>query len=147
VLYPQGKSPWYPLDSRLGGHQSRSGRGGEENSQPVPGIEPPIIQPVAKRYTTELVKLSIMRARLLEVCIWYYFMYFSLRRNHLRERNFVPPDIQQQQQQQQHQQQLENSVFNFFVSLEPLMGKTGVFNVSHDRRSKTKQLMFRNDLY
>jgi hypothetical protein len=29
-LYPQGKSPWYPLDRRLGGPQSRSGRGGEE---------------------------------------------------------------------------------------------------------------------
>jgi hypothetical protein len=28
-LYPQGKSPLYPLDRRLGGHQSRSGRGGE----------------------------------------------------------------------------------------------------------------------
>jgi hypothetical protein len=30
-LYPQGKSPCYPLDRRLGGPQSRSGRGGEEN--------------------------------------------------------------------------------------------------------------------
>jgi len=29
------------LDRRLVGHQSRSGRGGEEkNSQPPPGIEP-----------------------------------------------------------------------------------------------------------
>jgi hypothetical protein len=37
----QGKSPWYLLDRRLGGPQSRSGRGGEEkNSQPPPGIEP-----------------------------------------------------------------------------------------------------------
>jgi hypothetical protein len=33
--------PRYPLDRRLGGPQSRSGRGGEEtNSQPPPGIEP-----------------------------------------------------------------------------------------------------------
>jgi hypothetical protein len=40
-LYPQGNSPWYPLDRSLGGPQSRSGRGGEEkNSQPLPGIEP-----------------------------------------------------------------------------------------------------------
>jgi len=40
-LYPQGKSPWYPLDRRLGGPQSCSGHGGEEkNSQPPPGIEP-----------------------------------------------------------------------------------------------------------
>jgi len=39
-LYPQGKSPWYPLDGRLGGAQRRSGHGGEEkNSQPPPGIE------------------------------------------------------------------------------------------------------------
>jgi hypothetical protein len=49
---PPGKEPWYPLDRRLGGSQSRSGRGGEEkNSQPLPGIEPPIIQPLAQRYT------------------------------------------------------------------------------------------------
>jgi hypothetical protein len=27
-LYPQGKSPWYPLDRRFGGPQSRSGSGG-----------------------------------------------------------------------------------------------------------------------
>jgi hypothetical protein len=41
LLYLQGKSPWYALDRRLGGPQSRSGRGGEEkNSQPAPGIEP-----------------------------------------------------------------------------------------------------------
>jgi hypothetical protein len=41
AAYSQGKSPWYPLDRRLGGPQSRSGRGGEENnSQPPPGIEP-----------------------------------------------------------------------------------------------------------
>jgi hypothetical protein len=52
---PQRKSPCYPLDSRLGGPQSRSGRGGEEkNSQPLPGLKPPIIQPGAQSYTTEL---------------------------------------------------------------------------------------------
>jgi hypothetical protein len=38
---PQGKSPWHPLERKLGGPQSRSARGGEErNSQPPPGIEP-----------------------------------------------------------------------------------------------------------
>jgi hypothetical protein len=53
-LYTQGRSPWYPLGRRLGGPQSRSGRGGEEkNSQRLPGLEPPIIQSVAQRYTTE----------------------------------------------------------------------------------------------
>jgi hypothetical protein len=37
-----------PLVRRLGGLQSWSGGGGEEiNFQPVPGFEPPNIQPVA----------------------------------------------------------------------------------------------------
>jgi hypothetical protein len=39
-LYPQGKNPWYPLDRRLGGPQSRSGCGGEEkDSQPPSEME------------------------------------------------------------------------------------------------------------
>jgi hypothetical protein len=60
-LFLQGKSPWYPLDRRLGGPQSRSGCGGEEkNSQPLPGHEPPIIQLVARRYTTELSMMMMM---------------------------------------------------------------------------------------
>jgi len=34
---------------------SRSGGGGEEkNSQPLPGLEPPIIQPTAQRNTAQL---------------------------------------------------------------------------------------------
>jgi hypothetical protein len=45
-LYPQGKSPWCPLDRRLCGSQSRSGRCGEKkNSELLPGLEPLIIQP------------------------------------------------------------------------------------------------------
>jgi hypothetical protein len=53
----QGNSPWYLLDRSLGGPQNRSVRGGEEkNSQPLPGLEPQVIQPVAQRYTTELQK-------------------------------------------------------------------------------------------
>jgi hypothetical protein len=37
---PSRKEPLVPLDRRLDGPQSRSGRGGEEkNSQPPPGIE------------------------------------------------------------------------------------------------------------
>jgi len=53
-LYPQGKSSWCPLDKRLGGPQNRRGRGGEEkNSQPPPGLKPPIIQ----RFITELSRL------------------------------------------------------------------------------------------
>jgi hypothetical protein len=39
------------LDRRLGGLQSWSGHGGEEkNFQPLPGLEPPIIQYIAQRY-------------------------------------------------------------------------------------------------
>jgi hypothetical protein len=46
------------LDRRLGGPQSRPGRGSEEkNSQPLPGFETPITQPAAHRYTTELYRL------------------------------------------------------------------------------------------
>jgi hypothetical protein len=53
--YPYGKSPWYPLDKRPGGLQSRSGLGDDDkNSEPLPGLEPPIIQPVARRYIAEL---------------------------------------------------------------------------------------------
>jgi hypothetical protein len=58
LLYPQGKNPWYPLDRGLGEHQSGAGHDGEEkNSQPLPGLEPPIIQLVAQRYTTELTRI------------------------------------------------------------------------------------------
>jgi len=53
-LYPQRKNPCYPLD-RMDWHQSHSEHGGEEkNSQPQLGLEIPIVQPVAQRYTTEL---------------------------------------------------------------------------------------------
>jgi hypothetical protein len=41
ALYPRGKAPRYPLYSRLGGPQSRSGhRGYRKNPLPLPGIEP-----------------------------------------------------------------------------------------------------------
>jgi hypothetical protein len=39
-LYFREKKPWYPLDRRLGGTQSRSRRCDEEkDSQPPPGTE------------------------------------------------------------------------------------------------------------
>jgi hypothetical protein len=59
---PLGKDPpYYPLDRKLGGPQRRSRRGGEEkNSQPLPELEPPIIQPSARHYTTELSRLLII---------------------------------------------------------------------------------------
>jgi hypothetical protein len=33
---PRGKSPWYPLERRMYGPQSRTGRGGGEEKVPVP---------------------------------------------------------------------------------------------------------------
>jgi hypothetical protein len=41
-LYTQGNSPQVPLERRLSGPRSRSGRGGEEREEslPLPGIEP-----------------------------------------------------------------------------------------------------------
>jgi hypothetical protein len=70
---PQWKRPWYPLDRRLGGPQSRSGCDGErKNSQHLPGLEPPIIQPVVQRYTTELtwLRMSNVWRRTVEENIW-----------------------------------------------------------------------------
>jgi hypothetical protein len=60
LLYPQGNSPWHPLDRRLHGHQNQSGCGDEENSQPLPGLKPLIIQSVAQCYTTELSQLLMV---------------------------------------------------------------------------------------
>jgi hypothetical protein len=57
-LYSQGKSPSYQFDRRLSGPQNRSGRGsGDKTFQSLSGLEPPIIQPVAQRYSTELSRL------------------------------------------------------------------------------------------
>jgi hypothetical protein len=50
-LYLQGKNPWYPFDRRLGGPQSRSGRGGEEKFPATAGNRTPIVHSVAQRYT------------------------------------------------------------------------------------------------
>jgi len=53
LVYPQGKSLWYQLDRRLGEPQTQYGHGGEEkNFQPLLGLKPPIIQPIAQCYTT-----------------------------------------------------------------------------------------------
>jgi hypothetical protein len=83
-LSPQKKNPWCPLDRRLGGPQSRSGRGGEEkNSQ----LELPIIQPVAQRCTTGLSLLSLQVFRpkfLMRFCVACYIPegYNLIIRNH-----------------------------------------------------------------
>jgi hypothetical protein len=57
---PPGKETLVTIGWKLGGLQSRSGCGGEEkNSQPLPGIELTIIQPVVQRYTAELSRLLL----------------------------------------------------------------------------------------
>jgi hypothetical protein len=80
LLCSQGKSPWYPLDRRLGGPHSRAGRGGEEkHSQPLLGLEPPIIQPVVQRYTTELS---------LSYPVHMYVPFNNFRKNRRKSRKF-----------------------------------------------------------
>jgi hypothetical protein len=53
-LYPREKSPRYPLNTRLGGSQSRCWRRGEQNIFYPTGTrnsDPYVVQPVASRYT------------------------------------------------------------------------------------------------
>jgi hypothetical protein len=60
---PRGKSPRYPLDTRLGGLQSLSGRRGEgENSWPYRNLnsDPSAIQPVVSRYTDYAIPAPLM---------------------------------------------------------------------------------------
>jgi hypothetical protein len=42
-----GKSPWYPLDRRLGGPQNRPGRYREKKNIAPAGNPTPAVQPVA----------------------------------------------------------------------------------------------------
>jgi hypothetical protein len=52
LLYPQGKSPWYPLDRRLGGPQNCSGYGGEEKNSQGLKLSPCLTKHhTMKRYT------------------------------------------------------------------------------------------------
>jgi hypothetical protein len=80
--YPQGKNPCYPLDRRLGGLQSRSRRGGEEkNSQPLPGLEPPIISAMPLRYAGSYEFIYEVPHKIRKVCRWKLGRIYSLR-NH-----------------------------------------------------------------
>jgi hypothetical protein len=48
AAFPKGKSPCYPLDRKLGGPRTGLDAVVErKNSQPLPGLEPSIIQPIA----------------------------------------------------------------------------------------------------
>jgi hypothetical protein len=70
AVNPQEKSPWYPLDRRVGGPQILSGLGDEKkNSQPLPGLEYSIIQPIAQRYTTDLSRFQLYICARACVCV------------------------------------------------------------------------------
>jgi len=67
---PHGKRPLYPLNRRLGGPRSRSGHSGEDKHfQPLPGLEPPIIQAVAQGYATKLSRLLFILVNKRKLCI------------------------------------------------------------------------------
>jgi hypothetical protein len=81
ALPPRERNP----GTRIDGPQSRSLRGGEEkNSQPLPGLEPSIIQPVAHRYTSELSWLLI--EEMIRPCKWgggCNFLHLTATSSHL----------------------------------------------------------------
>jgi hypothetical protein len=55
---PPGKEPLVHIGYKARWTQIRSGGSGEEkNSQSLPGLQPPIIQPIVQRYITELFRL------------------------------------------------------------------------------------------
>jgi hypothetical protein len=89
-LYSQGKSPWYPLERRLDGPQSRSGHGGEEkNYQPLPGLEPsdhPARSSALYHWATPAPMLIIKSLWIVIVTFKYgrYFASFSSRRPWLK---------------------------------------------------------------
>jgi hypothetical protein len=69
------KGHWCPLNTRLGGPHRWSGRGGEEkNSHPLQVLEPPIIQSVSRRYTTELSRLTASSIFVKIYQSQYYYM-------------------------------------------------------------------------
>jgi hypothetical protein len=56
-LYPWGKTPWYPLDRRLGGSQSQSGRHGEEKI-----LAPNRTRtPTPRSYSSQLIAIPTVR--------------------------------------------------------------------------------------
>jgi hypothetical protein len=95
-LYPQGKNAWHPLDWRLGGPQSRSGRGGEQkNSQPPhPGNRTPETRSCINVRCRLLLLLLLL---LLSLILLYYYhqQHHHHHHNHsLFSTNLLPKYIQ-----------------------------------------------------
>jgi hypothetical protein len=71
----QGKSSWYSP----GGPQSQSMRGEEKNSQYLPGLEPPTIQPVAQRYSyPDSAALPLVNMRYYHLEIFLFELLFHI---------------------------------------------------------------------
>jgi hypothetical protein len=75
-LYLQRKCPWYPVDRRLDGPQSRSGHGGEKE---IPGpartqtFHHPAHSPQPSRNLCELrIRKGYMRAKMKFIHLQYY---------------------------------------------------------------------------
>jgi hypothetical protein len=69
-LYTRGRCPRYPLDTRPGKPQSWSGRCGEEETVPLPGIEPGPSSPDRVAIPTELFRLSCNSSWLFNSITW-----------------------------------------------------------------------------
>jgi hypothetical protein len=112
LLCPHGKSPWYPLDRRLGGSQSRSGRQREKNSQPLLGFETPIIQLVAQRYTTEQSRLIKMQVDRYIYFARFIFILPSPSRGKVgNETEFGSPEYLTQEKVENHNHTYKNVTF------------------------------------
>jgi hypothetical protein len=56
---PRDKSPLYYSEIKLSGSQNQRGRYGEEKILSLPGIEPQLSSPIARRYTDWAIPTSI----------------------------------------------------------------------------------------
>jgi hypothetical protein len=83
-FYSPGKIPWYQLDRRLGGSQSRSGCCGEQKHLVLAGNQTPAVQPVAMEFRPEHKMpveptLQLHRFVVLQICYCFYcYFIFSL---------------------------------------------------------------------
>jgi hypothetical protein len=90
-LYPWGKSPRYPLDMRLGGLESRSGRCGEEKHLAPAGNRTPAVHPVSRRDATDTAVISVLHFTLIFHLISFFncFIYECLLLPTSPSRNWV----------------------------------------------------------
>jgi hypothetical protein len=61
LLYPQGKSPWYLLDRKLGGPHRIFRRGDQEKNSALAGNQTLFVQSIASNLLTELSRSIILK--------------------------------------------------------------------------------------